>query len=92
MTAIYVYLLILLLMSVLTFLTWGWDKSAAMHGRWRIPERPLLVMILLGGAAGGALGMSFFHHKTRKSLFRLVLWVAGILQLLVLILLVSLKG
>lgn len=92
MTTIYVYLFILLLMSVLTFLTWGWDKSAAMHGRWRIPERTMLIMILLGGAAGGALGMSFFHHKTRKTLFRSVLWVAGILQLLLLILLFYLKG
>jgi uncharacterized membrane protein YsdA (DUF1294 family) len=92
MATIIVYLLLTLFMSMLTFLIWGWDKSAAMHERGRIPERTLLMMILLGGAAGGALGMSFFHHKTRKPLFRPVLWAAGVLQLMFLLLLVYLKG
>jgi uncharacterized membrane protein YsdA (DUF1294 family) len=36
--------------------------------------------------------MSFFHHKTRKPLFRPVLWAAGVLQLMFLLLLVYLKG
>lgn len=92
MTVIYTYLLILLIMSVLTFFTWGWDKSAAMDRRWRIPERTLLIMVLLGGAVGGAMGMAFFHHKTRKTLFQSVLWVAGALQLLLFILLLYFNG
>jgi len=92
MTTVTLYLIVLVIMSFFTFLIWGWDKNAAINGRWRVPERTLLVMVFLGGAAGGALGMFTFRHKTRKPQFRLALWAAGILQLVLFILLVTRNG
>jgi uncharacterized membrane protein YsdA (DUF1294 family) len=92
MTTVTLYLIILVILSFLTFLVWGWDKNAAIKGRWRVPERTLLMMIFLGGAAGGALGMFTFRHKTRKPHFRLALWAAGIMQLLLSILFVTRNG
>ena len=89
MTDLNLYLLILIIMSAITFLVWGWDKAAAINGHWRVPERTLMVLVFLGGAVGGVLGMFTFRHKTRKPQFRLVLWVAGILQLVLLILLLT---
>ena len=87
-----IYLIWLGIMSLITFATWGWDKAAAINGSWRTPERVLLILIFLGGAAGGALGMNLFRHKTRKPHFRVALGIAGILQIALLVLLMASNG
>ena len=56
--------------NVVTFALYGIDKYRAKKGRWRIPERTLLLLPLLGGSVGGILGMAAFHHKTRHWYFR----------------------
>lgn len=66
----------LALLSVATLLLFGWDKLCATR-RWRrIPERTLLLLILLGGCWGGWLGQTLFRHKTRKLRFWCVLILA----------------
>lgn len=67
-----VYLLLIWLgvTSLLAFALFGWDKLLAKLHRRRVPEAALLGCTLLGGSAGGMLGMAVFHHKTRKPLFR----------------------
>lgn len=49
----------------------GLDKARARAGRYRIPEKTLLLTAVLGGAAGICLGMYLFRHKTRHPLFYL---------------------
>lgn len=66
--------------NVVTFILYGVDKSRAKKGRWRIPEKTLLLLPLLGGSAGGILGMATFHHKTRHWYFRIGLPVMFLLQ------------
>ena len=66
--------------NVVTFILYGVDKSRAKKGRWRIPEKTLLLLPLLGGSVGGILGMAAFHHKTRHSYFRIGLPVMVLLQ------------
>ena len=56
------------------------QKHSAKKGRWRIPERTLLLLPLLGGSVGGILGMAAFHHKTRHWYFRVGLPVMFLLQ------------
>ncbi len=56
--------------SALAFVLFGWDKLMAKLHRRRVPEAALLGCALMGGSAGGMLGMALFHHKTRKPLFR----------------------
>lgn len=75
------------LMSLLAFAFWRADKSRARAGQWRVAERILLGLALLGGAFGALAGMLLFHHKTRKPLFCLVVGAACILQALLLVLL-----
>ena len=48
----------------------GIDKRRAVRGRWRVPERTLLTVCALFGAAGGLMGMKLFRHKTQKPRFR----------------------
>lgn len=66
MTALYVYLAAV---NLALFIMMGADKSAARRKRRRVPETTLLALAVLGGAAGGLLGMLVFRHKTRKPAF-----------------------
>ena len=70
-----------LVLSILTFLLFGFDKNAARMNQWRIPEKVLLGLSILGGAAGGLLGMQVFRHKTRKNYFWIILIAAACVHL-----------
>jgi len=45
------------------------DKQKAKKGSWRIPEKTLFLLTLLGGGIGTITGMYLFRHKTRKLYF-----------------------
>lgn len=51
------------------FILMGMDKRAAKRKKWRIPERRLLTLGIIGGGIGGILGMLVFHHKTHRIYF-----------------------
>ena len=63
-------LVLLLLLNGLTFVVYGIDKWHAQGGRWRIPERTLLLLAAFGGASGACLGMVVWNHKTSHKRFR----------------------
>lgn len=71
--------------SVVCFLAYAFDKSAATAGRWRTPERTLLLLGLAGGWPGGLVAQHLLRHKTAKPAFRAAFWatvalnVAGLL-------------
>lgn len=59
-------------LAVINFTTcvaYGLDKGRAKSGKWRIPERTLLLLALIGGSLGALAGMIMFRHKTRKAKF-----------------------
>ena len=58
-----------LLINLLLFILMGMDKRAAKRKKWRIPERRLLTLGIIGGGIGGILGMIVFHHKTHRIYF-----------------------
>lgn len=45
------------------------DKYKAERARWRIPEKTLFIITLLGGGIGTITGMYLFRHKTKKLYF-----------------------
>jgi uncharacterized membrane protein YsdA (DUF1294 family) len=57
--------------NLLSFALMGEDKRRYRRSQWRIPERLLLTVCVLGGALGGWLGMEVFRHKLRKLKFTL---------------------
>ena len=61
----------MLIMSLILFIMMGIDKARAKAGGRRIRERTLFILAALGGALGGVLGMSVFHHKTLHTSFKL---------------------
>ena len=77
-------ILFLLITNLITFIVFGIDKRKAVKGRWRIPEKTLLLMGLVFGSVGQLLGMKVFRHKTNKWYF----WFCGMLSLAVQIVIV----
>ena len=61
----------LLLLNGIAFVLFGIDKLKARKGSWRIPERSLLVVALLGGSIGAWLGIKVWHHKTLHKKFNI---------------------
>jgi uncharacterized membrane protein YsdA (DUF1294 family) len=59
----------LIFMNLLTFFTMWYDKHEAKTGSWRISEKGLFTLVLLGGGIGGIIGMYAFRHKTKKWYF-----------------------
>lgn len=62
-----VYLAVINLLGI--FVMWS-DKRRARKGAWRIKERTLFAVALLGGALGTTLGMYLFRHKTKHWYFK----------------------
>jgi uncharacterized membrane protein YsdA (DUF1294 family)/cold shock CspA family protein len=62
------------LFSVVTFATYGADKSAARQRRWRTPESTLHTLALVGGWPGALVAQRVFRHKTTKQPFRTIFW------------------
>ncbi|MHB8818750.1 MAG: DUF1294 domain-containing protein [Bellilinea sp.] len=63
-------------LSFITLLLWGIDKYRAKMGQWRIPERALLTLVVIGGAFGALAGMFLFRHKIRKIQFWIMVIIA----------------
>ncbi|WP_420804846.1 DUF1294 domain-containing protein [Sporosarcina ureae] len=64
-------LIYMVILSLWAFGAMGYDKRQAKKKRQRVPERNLWLLALLGGGVGAYVGMQFFHHKTRKTNFRI---------------------
>ena len=79
---IMIYLLVINLIGF--FIMWL-DKRKAKYGRWRIPEKTLFLITLLGGGIGTISGMYTFRHKTKKLKFTVGLPAILILEIIAII-------
>ena len=73
-------LIIYAAMSVVTFLAYAYDKSAARNRRWRIKERTLHLMSLFGGWPGALIAQRLFRHKSAKKQFLVVFWLSVVVN------------
>ena len=62
-------LIYLIVMNLIGLAVMAMDKSKARHHTWRIPEKTLFLVSILGGSAGTWAGMYLFHHKTKHWYF-----------------------
>jgi len=70
----YQYPVAVLVLSIVSFAIYGWDKRQAQHDGWRVPEKNLHILSFLGGWPGALLGQRVFRHKTRKQSFQVTYW------------------
>jgi len=66
--------------SVITFLVYLVDKSAARNRRWRIPERTLHVLGVAGGWPGALIAQRMLRHKSSKRSFQLIFWITVVVN------------
>lgn len=73
---LYTYLAI----SLVTYVVYGIDKSAAQSGAWRTSESTLHMMSIIGGWPGALIAQQVLRHKSRKEEFRFVFWVTVVVN------------
>ncbi|MGL5391696.1 MAG: DUF1294 domain-containing protein [Shewanella sp.] len=73
-----------LCLSLLTFIAYAIDKSAAKRGRWRTKESTLHLLALMGGWPGAVIAQQLLRHKSAKTSFRVVFYFTLLANLLLL--------
>ncbi len=59
----------LVIINLVAFLTFGADKRKAKKDKWRVRERTLFLLAIIGGSVGAWAGMYVFRHKTKHWYF-----------------------
>lgn len=62
-------------LSLVAFVAYAMDKSAARRGAWRTQEGTLHTLSLAGGWPGALVAQQVLRHKSKKASFRAVFWV-----------------
>lgn len=87
-----IYLLILLVMSIITFILYAIDKRKAIKKEWRIKESVLLLFSFFFGSIGGMLGLYVLRHKNKHWYFVFVNFVSLILHIILAYIIYNWKG
>ncbi len=77
-----IVIIVLVILNSAAFILYGVDKIRAVNQEWRIPEKTLLKVSLLG-PFGGWLGMRLFRHKIKKPRFYVGIPFFAIVQLII---------
>lgn len=72
--------LVYALASLVTFLVYAFDKSAAQNNRQRTPEKTLHLLALIGGWPGALAAQRMFRHKSKKAEFQDAFWLTVIVN------------
>jgi uncharacterized membrane protein YsdA (DUF1294 family)/cold shock CspA family protein len=67
-------------LSIVTYLIYYFDKSAARSGGQRTPESTLHSLSVLGGWPGALIAQQTLRHKSSKESFRAVFWITVFLN------------
>jgi uncharacterized membrane protein YsdA (DUF1294 family)/cold shock CspA family protein len=68
-------------LSIVTFIAYGWDKSSARNGNWRTAESTLHLLGLMGGWPGAMAAQRLLRHKSSKQQFQFTFKVTVILNI-----------
>jgi uncharacterized membrane protein YsdA (DUF1294 family) len=66
--------------SVMTFIVYARDKSAAQKDQRRTPEKTLHLLALVGGWPGAWLAQRVLRHKSSKVEFQRVFWITVLIN------------
>ena len=86
MNFIIAYVIIINIIGLLSMLI---DKYRAIKNKWRIPEKTLFLIAILGGSIGSNIGMRLFRHKTKHWYFVFGMPAILIIQLVIIFLMLG---
>lgn len=66
--------------SIVAYLAYKIDKSAASRNQWRIKENTLHLFALLGGWPGALVAQRTLRHKSSKTSFQITFWSTVVLN------------
>lgn len=69
----------LISINIITLVAMAIDKNKARKDKYRIKEKTLLLLILLGGFIGSFLAMIKIRHKNKKKKFIITTILSGLL-------------
>lgn len=78
-------LIYLIFINIITFFIYGADKYKAQKKKWRIPEKRLFLLALIGGSIGAEAGMLCFRHKTKHPRFMIGIPAIFLFQICILL-------
>lgn len=81
-----------ILFSIITFIIYALDKSAARKGNWRTKETSLHLLSLAGGWPGALLAQKMIRHKTIKQPFLTIFWITSVINAAVFVWLLTPSG
>ena len=58
-----------IIINIIGFFSMHIDKRRAIKNKWRIPEKTLFLIAIIGGSVGSIAGMRLFRHKTKHWYF-----------------------
>lgn len=76
-------LIYLVIINIITFIVYGIDKWKAQKKRWRISEKMLVFLAIIGGSVGALAGMYTFHHKTLHKKFTIGVPLILVIQVMI---------
>jgi uncharacterized membrane protein YsdA (DUF1294 family) len=74
-------MLAIVIWNVVVFLIYGYDKRKSIKNQFRVSENKLITYAFLMGGIGAMAGMEFFHHKTKKWKFRVLIPIAIVVNI-----------
>ena len=88
-TALGIILGYYVLINIVLYVTMVIDKKKAIKDQWRIPEKNMFILAVLGGGLGGLCAMVFKRHKNRHLDFIMVFTMTSILHMVAAFLLIG---
>ena len=85
-----IFFIYFLAINCITFLVFYVDKLKAKKNQYRIQEKTLLILSVLGGTIGALLSIQTFRHKTQHKKFTIGIPIILTLQIVILILIFTL--
>lgn len=85
-------LAIYIVTSIIAFVAYALDKSAAKNGQWRIQESTLHLFAIVGGWPGAFYAQNKLRHKSSKSEFKSMFWFTVLINVGVLFYLLTESG
>lgn len=84
-----IIIIYLILVNIIAYISMWSDKKKAINHKYRISEKTLFTIAIIGGSLGSILGMKKFHHKTKHWYFKYGMPLILIIQIIIIVTLVG---